>query len=237
MEYLYRPLIGLIEATTTPVAEHEFHAFLPPGVWLSTCRVPFFELSQSGLGEMTKNITDMSHMLIAVPLDVIAVLSMTGTCLRGDELRNILQQRTGVPTVTAAQAVVDVVRRKHWRRLRIISNYNPELAFVERVFFNSYDIDVEVSHVREQRLVTGREVVDISFTDTDKLLKALEDIDGDHVDAFFFDAPFFNVTSIWPEIEQKARKPVFSLNQVVLHTVLKLLGQPTEHLLVSKYLN
>lgn len=237
MDYLYRPLIGLIEATITPVAEHEFHTFLPAGVWVSTCRVPFFDLSQSGLQEMTKNVTDMSNLLIAVPLDIIVVLSMTGTCLRGDELRNILQQRTGIPTVTAAQAVVDVVRRKHWNRLQVISNYNPELAFVERVFFNSYGINVEVSSVREQRLVTGREVVDISYTDIDKLLKVLEDIDEDQVDAFFFDAPFFNVTNIWPEIEKRAKKPVFSLNQAVLYTALKMLGQPTDHLLISKYLD
>ena len=237
MEYLYRPLISLIEATTTPVAEHEFHAFLPPGVWLSTCRVPFFELSQSGLGEMMKNITEMSRMVSTVPLDLIVVLSMTGTCLRGPELRNILQQRTGVSTITAAQAVVEITQRMGWKRLQIISNYNPELAFVERVFFNSHGIDVEVFSAREQRLATGREVVDISLIDMDKLFSTLEHMDKDRADAYFFDAPFFNVTGIWKEIESRVQKPIFTLNQVVLYTALKTLGQPTNHLLIPKYLD
>ena len=124
-----------------------------------------------------------------------------------------------------------------WKRLQIISNYNPELAFVERVFFNSHGIDVEVFSAREQRLATGREVVDISLIDMDKLFSTLEHMDKDRADAYFFDAPFFNVTGIWKEIESRVQKPIFTLNQVVLYTALKTLGQPTNHLLISKYLD
>lgn len=237
MDYPYRPLIGLIEATATPVAEREFHEFLPPGVWLATCRVPFMELSQSGLSDMMKNITQLTEMISSVPMDLLAVLSMTGTCLRGQELRNTLQQRLGVPTVTAAQAVLDTLKKRLWKRLLIVSNYNPELTFVERVFFNSHDVDVEVISTREQRRITGQEVVDVGMLDREGLLDTLERRDCSEVDALLFDAPFFNINDIYSQIEERVDRPVLTLNQVVLHMGLKMLGQPTDHLLVSKYLD
>lgn len=237
MEYLYRPLIGLIEPTVTPVAEHEFHSFLPPGVWLATCRVPFFELSQSGLSDLTKNIMDMTQMISDIPVDLIAVNSMTGTCLRGNELKNALQQRTGIPTITAAQTAVEILEKKSWKRIRIASSFNPELSFVERMFFNGHNIDVDILNVREQIPTTIREVVDIGMLNKDRLLKTLESADYQKVDALLFDAPFFDLTDIWEEIEEIARIPVLSQNQIVLYKALKMLGQPTDHLLVSKYLD
>ena len=237
MKYSYRPLIGLIEASLAPVAEHEFHSFLPPGVWLSTCRIPFFELSQSGLNELVKNITDTSQMLSSAPIDLIVVLSMTGTCLRGTEVKNALQQRTGVPTITAAQCVIDVLEKKNWKRLRIASNFNPELTFVERVFFNSHNIDVDILNMREKIIVTGSEVVDVSVLDKAHLLATLDDTDFQNVDALLFDAPFFDVLDIWKDIEAKVSVPVLSVNQIVLYKALKTLGQPTDHLMISKYLD
>lgn len=237
MDYPYRPLIGLIEATTTPVAEREFHDFLPPGVWLSTCRVPFIELSQSGLSDMMKNIIQLTDLISVTPMDLLVVLSMTGTCLRGQEMRNTLQQRLGVPTITAAQTVLDVLKKRLWKRLLIVSNFNPELTFVERVFFNSHDVDVEVLSTREERTITGQEVIDTGMLDNKKLLDKLEQRDFSKVDALFFDAPFFNINDIYSQIEERANRPVLTMNQVILDVGLKMLGQPTDHLLVSKYLD
>lgn len=180
---------------------------------------------------------DITQMISDIPMDLIAVNSMTGTCLRGNELKNALQQRTGIPTITAAQAVIKAVQKKGWKRLRIASSFNPELTFVERVFFTGYNIDVDILNVRQQIETTTREVVDIGMLNKNRILEILADTDFQNVDALLFDAPFFNLADIWREIEEVVKIPVLSQNQIVLYEALKTLGQPTDHLLISKFLD
>ncbi len=236
-ESLFRPLIGLIEPTTTPVAEHEFHKFLPPKVWLATWRVPFFQLTQSALDDMVTNIANSTQIISGVPMDLLIVNSMTGTCLRGPELRNILQQKTGLPTVTAAQAVLQVLKKRHWNSMSILSNFNPELIFVERVFFNSRSVKVNVISCRKQQTVIGYDVADAGILDKNTIFQVLREGDFSKTDILFFDAPFFDLTDDWQEIEQIVQKPILSVNQVTLYVALKTLGLPTGHLPVSKYLD
>lgn len=215
--------------------ETQIHRKLPEGVEMATTRVPFHNVSYKGLLEMVDKIPEAARILAEARPNVIAVTSFTGSCIRGREMVNVIQQATGIPAIVPAPEFVRVLRLIGASHIAIVTCFETELRMLERVFFHNNGIEV----VRFVSTAALRETdpFQVSQIDYDLVLKQLRGVDFSGVEAVVVDLPtFFISPELQRELERFIKVPVLNMVQVLLWSTLGWLGEPTDGLYISKFL-
>lgn len=112
-------MIGFIMMGGSASLETQIHRKLPEGVEMVTTRVPFHNVSYKGLLEMVDKIPEAARLLAEARPNIIAVTSFTGSCIRGQEMVNVIQQATGIPAIVPAPEFVRVLRLIGAKRIAI----------------------------------------------------------------------------------------------------------------------
>lgn len=234
MSLTWKPTIGLIEMGARSTAEAEFHRNISDMLSVVTTRVPLHQVSYNGLLEMMEHLPAAAEILTGAQPNVIAVVSMTGSCIKGTEIVNTLQQQTGIRVVVPAQEIVRLIHRLKCRNMALISPFGNELTLLEKVYFSTQGI-----HTKTVVPAAGArdiEMASISVIDHDLMLEQVRKADFSGVDAVLFDSPTYELEPIFSEIERYIGVPILSTNQVLLYSCLSQLGAPTEHLYISKFI-
>ena len=232
MCHVWKPTIGLIEMGARSSAEAEFHRNIPDSLSVVTTRVPLRQVSYSGMLEMMEHLPSAADILTGARPNVIAVASMTGSCIKGPEIVNSLQQQTGIRVVMPAQETVRLLRRLNCRDIALVSPFGTELNLLERVYFSGQGIQIRsvVNAVGEG----NGEMFRISVIDHGLMLDQIKRADFTGIEAVVFDSPTFELEPIYGEIERYIHVPILSVNQVLLHSCLTRLGASTEGLYLAK---
>lgn len=217
------------------VLETHFHRVLPPDVEMATTRVPFHKVSYQGLLEMMDRIPEAARILSEARPNVIAVTSFTGSCIRGSEMVNEIQQATGIPAIVPAREYVRLLKRMNARRIAIVTCFNQELRMLEQIFFRNNQI--EVKQFVAPAVFQGDDPFQISQLDHDLVLRCLREEDLREVDAVAVDLPTFILR---PELQRQLEEflpiPVLTMADVLLWSSLEKVGIPTDQLYLGKFL-
>lgn len=232
----FRAVIGAIVMGTSALVERELHRCLPRDVLLATSRVPLREVSPQGILDMVRRLPEAGQILMEAGPDVMMVTSITDSCIHGSEIRNVVQQATGIPVMLPSGALVNCLRQMGSRQIALVSAFSAELAMVERMFFERHGFHVKV--ILTNALRSRMNPFSMYYLDYDKMTRAVQSTFRGGADVVLFDHPaiYFN-DGVGRALEQLVQAPVLCGNEAVLYQCLSAVGADTEVLYISRYLN
>lgn len=217
------PVIGLIAMGTSAAVETYFHRHIPPQVEVATTRVAFEDVSYLGLLSMVAQLPAAARLLLSAGPSVFAIPSMTGSCIKGNEIINVIQQHTGIPTVVPSLEFVNVLRELNAPRIALVSIFSSELNILEKLFFATHGIDVRhIIRIEEQ---IGSEPSQLVPIDYGMYLNVIAGRMPDDAEAVVVDHPLFVLEGEQRHAyAERLGKPILSTNEVLLHAALRRMG-------------
>lgn len=228
-------VIGVIIMSGSARLETYLHRCLPKGVDMATTRVPFDSVSHEGLLHMIEAIPDAARTLSEAIPDIVIITSFTASCIKGQEICNIIQQATGAPVVTPAAGFIDALQRLHAHNIAIVSAFSQELNLLEKMFF--YQNHIHVTKFCPVECISPPDPRIVSMIEPQEVLKTLRQSDFSDVDAILIDVPIFLLTpDMQAAISRLTSLPVLTMSEVLLWSCLKKLGVPRDDLYLLRFL-
>jgi arylmalonate decarboxylase len=224
--YGQRCRIGLLVPSSNTVCEIEFWQMAPPGISVHTSRMPFFATRhQRPLDEMETHLDRVfDEAKTAVP-DVIAY-GCTASSAKGDAMvkERELAEQAGVPTATAAAALVEALRALGATRIAMLTPYPPETNAKEVKFFaeNGIEVLAEESIIVDEAQLSFR---NMCLVPAERLIERAVALGSDErVEAVVLSCADMPTAGALPAIEAELDKPVISSVQALFWRALRLAG-------------
>lgn len=228
-------MLGFIMMGGSASLETQIHRALPEHVEMATTRVPFHNVSYKGLLEMVDRIPDAAKILAEARPSLIAVTSFTGSCIRGQEMVNVIQQTTGVPAIAPAPECVRILRRLGAKKIVMVTCFEHELRTLEQVFFSNHGI--EILKFIEIEAPTGDDPFQLSRVDHQQVVDRLRREDLGAAEAVIVDIPILLFTGeLQEELDRFLRVPVLNMARILLWSALERLGENTDGLYLKRFL-
>lgn len=228
-------VVGIISVTDSlsTVTEQEFAIAMPENVKVVMSSAPMKEVSYTSLMQFLDAIPSAADKIVDQNPDMLIVPSMTGSCIRGYEIVNVLEKYSGLPVIVPALEFKNALKELGKSNIAIISALGVELGLLEQLFFRNHDIQV-VNIVSIFDNESGnRELIDT--IDSKLILEGVKQADFTDVEAVIFDSPTYRLRPIIEELKKIIKVPMLSVNQILIRSTLKRLGLPTGDLPISRY--
>lgn len=214
------PVIGLITMGTSASVETYFHRHVPPQVEVATTRVAFEEVSYIGLLSMVAQLPAAARLLLSARPRVFAIPTMTGSCIKGNEIINVIQQHTGIPTVVPSLEFVNALHALNAPRVALVSIFSVELNILEKLFFATHGIDVRhVIRIEEQM---GSEPSQLMPIDYGMYLDIIAGQMPDDAEAVVVDHPLFVLEEEQRSVyAERLGRPILFTNEILLDAALR----------------
>lgn len=230
-----KPVIGYIMMGGSASIETELHHCLPEELEMATTRVPFRNVTYNGLLEMIDRLPAAAAILAEAHPSVIAVTSFTGSCIRGREMVNQIQQATGIPAVVPAAETVRVLHELKAKRIALVTCFASELRILEELFLNEHQIEVvhtlvlEGAGIQDPYVLSRLGGIDVA----EEICRA----DLPEVDAILVDLPVLCMTSqVLAVLDRYRDVPILTMNQVLLWSTFEKVGASRENLYLARFL-
>lgn len=229
------PVIGLITGDTrgSISAEREFHQQLSGVADVATTRVPLFQISYGSLEKMMEGLPAAAQILAGCDASAIVWNSMSGSCLRGQETVNLLEQKVGIPVLVPSVEFVNCLHELDAKRIALVSPHGVELSLLEKIFFDKNGIDV-IKVVQLLENFDG-DVRNVDRITPDEILTCVKQADFQDVDAVVFDNPACALLPIITELDLHIKKPILPHNQVLMRAALRRVGVSTASIFIDPY--
>lgn len=221
----WRGRIGLMLPARNQVMEPDLNQNAPAGISIHGTRMRR-DKDVSDVNTNTGMLNyagDASDLLAQAGVD-ISILGCTAASFLGGpgedlELSRKLEERTGVPTITASTAVVDALKVLGSKRITIITPYIDEINKREIVFFEGNGF--EILNIKGMEIIQNSNLPKVMPGDIYHFCK---DNFVPHCDAVFISCTNFRAMEVIPYLEKDLGKPVVTSNQASLWKALKLLN-------------
>ena len=230
--------IALVEPGPSPEAEREFHKFSDGKVSVLTTRIPFDRMTSSGLSDMLEKLPLAVESIVAGRPELVAINSFTGSCLKGPEMINTVQQLTGSPAIVPAIEMAKYLIAMGAKRIALASAFGKEYNLLEQIFFGSQNIEI----TKIVPIPTGSDFFQIqdpyliSRISPMTVVEHVRNADLSGVDALVLDSPTFTLDDMIDNFETFLKIPVLSTNQVLLYSAFRHVGVSVDNLVVAQYL-
>lgn len=234
----HRKVIALVEPGPSPAAEREFHEFSHEKAEILTTRVLFDRMTDGGLSDMIERLPNTIQTIVGARPEIIALNSFTGSCLKGTEMVNMVQQLTGALAIAPAPEMARCLHLLGARRIALVSAFGTDFNMLERIYFSSQNIDIAplISISFEADRFRAEDPYLISRIPPSIIMERVRAADLSGADALVLDSPTFALKEVIKELSAFVKIPILSANQVMLYSALSHIGAPTDHLLISPYL-
>ena len=175
-------------------------------------------------------------LLVDARVDIVAYACTSATLSDGPvfdaEFCQLLGDKTGVPAVTTAGALVEAIHEIGVSSVAFTSPYVRQLSQESVAFLQQSDIDV-VNEICFDKELTSLEQNALTPQDAyDMALRA----DHQQAQAIVISCTDFRALEAVPAIEKTLKKPVITSNQALMYACLSRLELPTKSLLQGGYL-
>ena len=228
-------VVGVINVrnTKSSVMEEEFDVGFPDNVEIVMAYAPLELVSYDGLMGFLDALPGALDQFIDKDPDIIIVPSLTGSAIKGYEIVNILEQRSGRPVIVPALETKKCFKTLGIRQIAIVSAFGVELGLLEQLFFRNHDIEVtNLINIFDE---PSEDRLRIDQVDSALILEKARKEDFRGAQAVFFDSPTYKLRPIIEELKSLIKLPLFSVNQIIIYSALKRLGLPADHLPIAEY--
>ena len=214
--------VGLIIPSGNRLTEPQFNAYLPSGIGVHVTRLRMTGKFRKPLAELKRPLMEAAEALSDVNPGVIVfhctANSMESGLAHEKALVEIIQQASGCPTITTAQAITQAFDRLGIKKLVLISPYVKATNQLEVNYLTEtgYTVLHEVGLGLEPHaysMVTPQEWQNI----------VKENIRADS-DGYFLSCTNTRMIEAIDDLERDLNKPVINSNQATMWACLKKLG-------------
>jgi maleate cis-trans isomerase len=214
--------IGLIIPSSNRLTEPQFNRYAPPGVDIHVTRLRMTGKFRKPLNELKRSLVEASEALSDVKPGVIVfhctANSMENGLSHEAAIVEIIQQASGCPTLTTAQAITEAFTYFGIKKLVHISPYVKETNEHEVRYLN------EAGYTVLHELGLGLETQGYSAVTPGEWKNIVKENARADADGYFLSCTNTRMIEAIDAVEREMKKPVVSSNQATLWACLKRLG-------------
>lgn len=205
------------------VTEPLFYAVAPKGISFHTSRLNVTGDGIQSIAEMEALLPKSVDELVQARVNCIAYLCVTGGMVRGldreKKLCEEIEERTGIPVVSALLSTFEALNVLGIRKIVIVAPYPKEHNELQRKLFESSGF--EVLGVHGLGITNGFAFGQVVPHDIYKFCKRVWD---NSAEGLFIGCAAFNAMPIVGRIERNFKVPVVTAHSAVLWKILRILG-------------
>ena len=214
--------IGLIIPSANRLTELQFNTYLPPGVGAFVTRLRMAGKFRKPLAELKRPLTEAAEALSDIKPNVI-VFHCTANSMEsglGHEkaIVDIIEQASGCPTITTAQAITQAFDRVGIKKLVLISPYIQATNQLEVNYLSETGYTV----LHEKGLALDSHAY--STITPEEWKKVVEENLRAEADGYFLSCTNTRMIEAITDLERDLDKPVVNSNQATIWACLRKLG-------------
>ena len=216
--------IGLIIPSSNRLTEPQFNAYAPPGVGIHVTRLRMTGKFRKPLSELKRPLVEAAEALSDVKPGMIVfhctANSMESGLAHEKAIIEIIEQASGCPTITTAQAITQAFNRFGIKKLVLISPYVKATNQLEVNYLTETGFTV----LHEVGL--GLEPHAYSKVTPQEWRSIVKENTRTDADGYFLSCTNTRMIEAIEDLEKDLDKPVINSNQATIWACLKKLGIP-----------
>jgi len=214
--------IGLIIPSSNRLTEPQFNAYAPPGVGVHVTRLRMTGKFRKPLSELKRPLVEAAEALSDVKPGMIVfhctANSMESGLAHEKAIVEIIEQASGCPTITTAQAITQAFDRFGIKKLVLISPYVKATNQLEVNYLT------ETGYTVLHELGLGLETHAYSAVTPQEWKNIVKENTRADADGYFLSCTNTRMIEAVEDLENDLNKPVINSNQATLWACLKKLG-------------
>jgi len=214
--------IGLIIPSGNRLTEPQFNAYAPPGVGIHVTRLRMTGKFRKPLSELKRPLVEAAEALSDVKPGMIVfhctANSMESGLAHEKAIIEIIEQASGCPTITTAQAITQAFDRFGIKKLVLISPYVRATNQLEVNYLT------ETGYTVLHELGLGLETHAYSAVTPQEWKNIVKENTRADADGYFLSCTNTRMIEAVEDLENDLNKPVINSNQATLWACLKKLG-------------
>ena len=214
--------IGLIIPSGNRLTEPQFNAYAPPGVGIHVTRLRMTGKFRKPLSELKRPLVEAAEALSDVKPGMIVfhctANSMESGLAHEKAIIEIIEQASGCPTITTAQAITQAFNRFGIKKLVLISPYVKATNQLEVNYLT------ETGYTVLHELGLGLETHAYSTVTPQEWKNIVKENTRTDADGYFLSCTNTRMIEAVEDLENDLDKPVINSNQATLWACLKKLG-------------
>ena len=214
--------IGLIIPSGNRLTEPQFNAYAPPGVGIHVTRLRMTGKFRKPLSELKRPLVEAAEALSDVKPGMIVfhctANSMESGLAHEKAVIEIIEQASGCPTITTAQAITQAFDRFGIKKLVLISPYVRATNQLEVNYLT------ETGYTVLHELGLGLETHAYSAVTPQEWKNIVKENTRADADGYFLSCTNTRMIEAVEDLENDLNKPVINSNQATLWACLKKLG-------------
>jgi len=214
--------VGLIIPSGNRLAEPQFNRYMPPEVGVHVARLRMTGKFRKPLGELQKSLAEAAEALSDVKPAMIVfhctANSMENGLAHEAAIVEIIQQASGCPTISTAQAITQAFDQVGIKNLVLISPYVKATNEHEVKYLK------EAGYTVVHELGLGLESHAYAEVTPDQWQKVVKENTRPEADGYFLSCTNTRMIEAIEELEKDLDKPVINSNQATLWSCLRRLG-------------
>lgn len=214
--------IGLIIPSSNRLTEPQFNAYAPPGVGIHVTRLRMTGKFRKPLSELKRPLVEAAEALSDVKPGMIVfhctANSMESGLAHEKAIIEIIEQASGCPTITTAQAITQAFDRFGIKKLVLISPYVKATNQLEVNYLT------ETGYTVLHELGLGLETHAYSAVTPQEWKNIVKENTRADADGYFLSCTNTRMIEAVEDLENDLNKPVINSNQATLWACLKKLG-------------
>jgi maleate isomerase len=214
--------IGLIIPSGNRLTEPQFNAYLPPGVGVHVTRLRMTGKFRKPLGELKRSLSEAAAALSDVNPGMIVfhctANSMESGLAHEKALVDTIQQASGCPTITTAQAITQAFDQVGIKKLVLVSPYVKATNQLEVSYLT------ETGYIVLHEVGLGLEPHAYSTVTPQEWRNIVKENIRADADGYFLSCTNTRMIEAIDDLERDLDKPVVNSNQATLWVCMKRLG-------------
>jgi maleate isomerase len=214
--------IGLIIPSSNRLTEPQFNAYAPPGVGIHVTRLRMTGKFRKPLSELKRPLVEAAEALSDVKPAMIVfhctANSMESGLTHEKAIIEIIEQASGCPTITTAQAITQAFDRFGIKKLVLISPYVKATNQLEVNYLT------ETGYTVLHELGLGLDTHAYSTVTPQEWKNIVKENTRADADGYFLSCTNTRMIEAVEDLENDLDKPVINSNQATLWACLKKLG-------------
>ena len=216
------PRIGLIIPSSNRLTEPQFNAYAPPGLGVHVTRLRMTGKFRKPLSELKGTLSEAAQAISDVKPGVIVfhctANSMESGLAHEKALVEIIEEASGCPTITTAQAITQAFDQSGIKKLVLISPYVQSTNQLEMSYLS--ETGYEVLH----EVGLGLETHAYAAVTPQAWKAVVKENSRADTDGYFLSCTNTRMIEAISDLETELGKPVINSNQATLWACLKKLG-------------
>ncbi|NIO49191.1 MAG: maleate cis-trans isomerase [Candidatus Aminicenantes bacterium] len=211
---------GLIVPSSNTTMEAEFWRMISGWATVHTARMRLEKITVNELEEMEEQMLEAVIRIADAEVNIIGYGCTSGSLLKGKdhggEIERKITEKTGIPAVATAKAVIEALNKLQIKKLCVATPYIEEINELEKSFLEQNKIDV--LNIKGLGIAQNREV---GSKNPNVACELAKEVYKQEAQGIFISCTNFKTIEVIDKLEKELGVPVVSSNTATLWAMMK----------------